>query len=60
MARLLVAQQVAAAALIQIVTGQLEAGAQIVQRLQHLQPPLGRQAQGSLGIGGQIGEGPRF
>ncbi|MNQ95720.1 hypothetical protein D3C85_1112900 [compost metagenome] len=60
MARLLVAQQVAAAALIQIVTGQLEAGAQIVQRLQHLQTLLGRQAQRPFGVRRQIGECPRL
>ena len=42
MARLFVAQQIAAAALVQIVAGQLEARAEVVQRLQHLQTALGR------------------
>ena len=58
MPRLFVAQQVAAAALVQIVAGQLEAGAQIVERLQNLQSPLGRQGHRLDRIGGQIGEGP--
>ncbi|MNE24887.1 hypothetical protein D3C80_1181940 [compost metagenome] len=60
MARLFVAQQIAAAALVQIVARQLESGAKVVQRLQNLQTPLSRQAQRPLGIGRQIGEGSRF
>ena len=40
-AGLLVAQQVAGAADVEIVGGELEAGAKRVERLQHLQPPLG-------------------
>ena len=41
-AGLLLAQQIAAAADVEVVAGELEAGAQAVQRLQHLQPPLRR------------------
>ena len=40
-AGLLVAEQVAGAADVEIVAGELEAGAERVERLQHLQPPLG-------------------
>ena len=60
MAALLVAQQIAAAALVQIMAGKLEAGPEVVQRLQHLQPALGRQAHGPVRRRGQIGEGPRL
>jgi hypothetical protein len=42
-ARLLVAEQVAGAADVEVVAGELEAGAEAVERLQHLQPLLGRQ-----------------
>ena len=58
MAALLVAQQVAAAPDVEVVAGQLEAGAQTVERLQHLQPLLGRQGQLLLDRGGQVGVGP--
>ena len=40
-ARLLLAEQVAGAADIEVVARQLEAGAQAFERLQHAQPPLG-------------------
>ena len=40
-AGLLLAQQVAGAADVEVVAGELEAGAEPVERLQHLQPPLG-------------------
>ena len=40
MAGLFLAQQIAGAADVEVVRGQLEAGAQCLQRLQHLQPPL--------------------
>eukprot|EP01035_Chromulina_nebulosa_P002107 gene2108-2833_t len=49
MARLLVAEEVAGAADIEIVAGQLEPGAEIFQRLQHLQPPLGRRRDRPVG-----------
>ena len=40
-AGLLVAQQIAGAADVEIVAGELETGAEGVERLQHLQPALG-------------------
>ena len=40
-AGLLLAEQIAGAADVEIVRGELEAGAERVERLQHLQPPLG-------------------
>ena len=40
-AGLLVAEQIAGAADVEIVRGELEAGAQRVERLQHLEPALG-------------------
>ena len=40
-AGLLLAQQIAGAADVEIVAGELEAGAQRLQRLQHREPPLG-------------------
>ncbi len=60
MARLLVAQQIAAAADVQIVAGQLEPGAQAVQGLQHLQALLRRGRDRPLEGRGQIGVGPRL
>ena len=48
MAGLLVAQQVARAAHVEIVAGQLEAGAQRVERLQHLQPLARRRRSACL------------
>ena len=41
MAGLLFAEQIAGAADIEIVRGELEAGAQSIERLQHFQPPFG-------------------
>ena len=61
MAGLLVAQQIAGAADVEIVGGQLEAGAERVQRLQHFQPPLGLRRdlahgrQREIGIGALLG-----
>ena len=40
-AGLLVAEQIAGAANVEVVRGKLEAGAERIERLQHLQPPLG-------------------
>ena len=57
MSGLFVAQQVTAAANVQIVTGQLESGTQAIQRLQHLQATLGRQSDLLLGRRRHIGEG---
>ena len=40
-AGLLLAEQIAGAADVEVVRGKLESGAQRVERLQHLEPPLG-------------------
>ena len=48
-AGLLLAEQVAGAANVEVVAGELEAGAERVERLQHLQPPLGRVGQLAVG-----------
>ena len=45
MARLLLAEEIAGAANVEIVARKLEAGAERVERLQHLQPPLGLRGQ---------------
>ena len=55
MAGLLVAQQVAGAADVEVVAGQREAGAQRVQRLHHRQPLLRRGRQPVVRRPGQIG-----
>ena len=50
-AGLLLAEQIAGAADVEIVAGELEAGAERVERLQHLQPALG--GVGELLVGRQ-------
>ena len=50
-AGLLLAEQIAGAADVEVVAGQLEAGAERVERLQHLQPALG--GVGELAVGRQ-------
>ncbi len=48
MAGLLLAEKIARAADVEVVAGELEAGAQAFERLQHLQPPLRRIGQLSV------------
>ena len=61
MAGLLLAQQIAGAADVEIVAGQREAGAELVERLHHFEPALRRlgqhlaRRQGQIGIGAQLG-----
>ena len=59
MAGLFVAQNIAGAANIEIVAGQLETGAERVERLQHFQPPLGGCGQHLVGRQGhqRVGAG---
>ena len=60
-AGLLLAEQIAGAADVEVVAGELEAGAERVERLQHLQAPLGGVGQRAVGghgeerIGAQLG-----
>ena len=60
-AGLLVAEQIAGAADVEVVDGELEAGAERVERLQHLQPALGLRRDLAVGrqreqrIGAQLG-----
>ncbi len=55
-AGLLLAQDVAGAADIEVVTGQREACAQRVERLQDFQPPVGGSGDGTVGRCGHQGE----
>ena len=59
-ARLFLAQQIARAANVQVVAGQLEAGAQGVQRLHDLQPLLRRLGQDLVGGQGEVGIAARL
>ena len=52
-AGLLLAEQIAGAADVEVVAGELEAGAERVERLQHLQPPLGGRGQLPVGRHGE-------
>ena len=54
-AGLLVAEQIAGAADVQVVRGELEAGAELVQALDDVQPALGGLAQLLLGRQGEVG-----
>ncbi len=60
MAGLFLAQEVAGAADVEVVAGQLEAGAQRVERLQHLQAPLRRWRKQAAGGNGEQRIGPRL
>ena len=55
--RLLVAEQVAGAADVEVVAGELESGAEAVEIGEHLQPLLGRFGDRAVGRRGQIGIG---
>ena len=57
MARLLLAEQIAGAADVEVVARQHEAGAERIERLQHLQPLLGGWRQPRVGGHGDIGIG---
>ena len=57
MAGLLVAEQIAGAANVEIVAGELEAGAEAVELCEHLQPLLRRFGDLRFGRRGQIGIG---
>ena len=59
-AGLLVAEQVAGAADVEVVRGELEAGAERVERLQHLEPPLGLDGQRLVGRHGEERIGARL
>ena len=58
MAGLLLAEQIAGAPDVEIVARQHEARAERVQRLQHLEAPLGRRREPRIGGDGEIGVGP--
>jgi hypothetical protein len=60
MAGLFVAQQIAGAANVEIMAGQLEPGAQTIQIAQHFQPLACDLRQLSVGRRGEIGIGPQF
>ena len=57
MARLLVAEQIARAANVEVVAGELEAGAEAVEIGEHLQALVGAFADHAVGGGGEIGVG---